>query len=384
MAQQGRQGVDVRRVAIVADWCAPRLGGIETHIIDLAANLRSVGLEATILTSFPGPAEIGGVRIDRVATPLLPGVALAFSPWLVGALRQRLSAGGFDLVHVHASQFAPFCLAATLAADRLGLPVVVTFHSLMHVLAPGMARAARWSGLPRHGVALTGVSSLVARQMASAMPGREVGVLANGYDAGFWMPAAEARPSSDGPVRLVSGMRLARRKRPFALLEVLARALEIAGAAGDGVTLTIAGAGPLRQALERRAGRLGIGSRVVFAGWLDRPGLRDLYRRSDLFLMPSVKESFCIAALEARATGLPVIGMACTGMTDFIRDGENGEMAADDADMAMRLAALLSDRGRLAALAADDDGLASFAWNGLAQEHLAFYGRVAAARSEST
>jgi glycosyltransferase involved in cell wall biosynthesis len=185
-------------------------------------------------------------------------------------------------------------------------------------------------------------------------------------------------------VRLVSAMRLARRKRPFALLQALARALEIAGPAGEGVTLTIAGAGPLREALERRAGRLGIGDRVVFAGWLDRPGLRALYRRSDLFLMPSVKESFCIAALEARATGLPVIGMACTGMTDFIRDGENGEMAADDADMAARLAALLSDRGRLAALAADRGGLDRFAWKGLTQEHIAFYGRVAARHSGST
>lgn len=382
----GSAGTDdrVRRVAIVSDWCLPRRGGIEAHILDLAKNLRREGVEATILTSFPGPAEIDGVAVERVRTLLLPGAGIAISPMLVGAVESRLQAGGHDLVHLHSSQVAPFCLAAALAADRLGVPVAATFHSTMTVLAPMLALAGKWTGRPRRPVAMSGVSTLVARQITDAMPSRQVEVLPNGYDASFWGGTSRPPRLADAPLRLVSAMRLQRRKRPFALLDIFARALGIAGRAGQGATLAIAGDGPLRADLLRRAERLGFAGRVEFKGWLERRELRELYNASDLFVMPSVKESFCIAALEARAAGLPVVGMAATGMSDFIREGRNGELAAGDEDMAARIAELMGDRARLARLAADDGGLARFAWDRLAEAHADFYGRVAARHSGST
>lgn len=377
-------GGPVRRVAIVSDWCLPRHGGIETHILALARHLRQAGVAADILTSFPGPDEIDGVRIVRVETMRLPLAGIAVSPLLVGTLRRRLAAGGYDLVHLHPSQVAPFCLAASIAAGRLGLPVVATFHSMMGVLAPVLRVAQRLTGWPPERLAMTGVSSLIAGQVEAAMPGRRVGVLPNGFDAAFWGAATHANGGSDG-VRLVSAMRLQHRKRPFALLELFAEALRQAGPAGEGATLTVAGDGPLRERLERHAGRLGLAGRVSFAGWLDAPALRGLYAGSDLFLMPSKRESFCIAALEARAAGLPVVGMAGTGMRDFIRDRGNGELAADDADMARRVARLLGDRAALARLAADGEGLSPFRWEAVVARHLEIYREVAASsRSGST
>jgi glycosyltransferase involved in cell wall biosynthesis len=377
-------GGPARRVAVLSDWCLPRRGGIETHILALARHLRQAGVAADILTCFPGPDEIEGVRIERITAARLPLAGIAVSPLLVGTLRRRLAAGGYDIVHLHPSQVAPFCLAASVAADRLGLPVVATFHSLMGVLAPVLRMAERLSGWPPERVAMTGVSSLVAGQVEAAMPGRRVGVLPNGFDADFWGAVARADDGTGG-VRLVSAMRLQRRKRPFALLDIFAQALELAGPAGGGATLTVAGDGPLRERLERHAARQGLADRVIFAGWLGAPGLRDLYARSDLFAMPSTHESFCIAALEARAAGLPVLGMARTGMRDFIRDGGNGELAADDADMARRLARLLADRAALARLAADGEGLSPFRWETVVARHLDVYREVAAAsRSGST
>ena len=376
-------GGPVRRVAIVSDWCLPRRGGIETHILALARHLRQAGIEADILTSFPGLDEIGGVRVLRVATARLPFAGIAVSPFLVGTLRRVLAAGRYDVVHVHPSQVAPFCLAASLAAGRLGLPVVATFHSLMGVLAPMLGVARRLTGWPAERLAMTGVSSLVAGQIAASMPGRHVQVLPNGFDGPFWEPGMRAR--GGGGIRVVSAMRLQRRKRPFALLDIFAEALQLAGPGADGATLTIAGDGPLRQRLERQAGRLGLAGRVSFAGWLDASALRDLYAGADLFLMPSTRESFCIAALEARAAGLPVLGMARTGMRDFIRDGGNGELAADDADMARRLARLLWDPAGLARLAADVEGLSRFRWEEVTDRHLECYRQaMAQARSGST
>lgn len=378
-------GGPVRRVAIVSDWCLPRRGGIETHILALARHLRQAGVAADILTSFPGPDEIDGVRIVRVATARLPLAGIAVSPLLVGTLRTRLAAGRYDIVHLHPSQVAPFCLAGSVAAERLGLPAVATFHSLMGVLAPILRVAERLTGWPPERLAMTGVSSLIAGQVEAAMPGRRVGVLPNGFDAPFWTAAARAGAEEGSGVRLVSAMRLQGRKRPVALLDIFAKALELAGPAGEGATLTMAGDGPLRARLERRAERAGLAGRVSFAGWLDAPALRGLYAGSDLFVMPSTRESFCIAALEARAAGLPVLGMARTGMRDFIRDGGNGELAADDADMARRLARLLGDRAGLARLAAGGGGLAPFRWDAVVARHMEVYRAAAAAsRSRST
>lgn len=366
-----------RRVALVSDWAPPRRGGIEVHILSLARHLRAAGAEATIVTSFPGAPAIDGIDIDRVSTLLLPGAFLAVSPRLVGIAARHI-VGRYDLVHVHASQVSPFGLAAAVAAMRAGMPVVVTFHSFMGVLPRLMALAERMGGWSRDRIAFSAVSSVVARQITDVMPSLPVTVLPNGYDGALWQDIT--RPQPGGPLRMVCAMRLQARKRPGALLDIFARARELAGE-GAGMMLTIAGDGPEMRRLRQRVRNMGLEGSVELAGWLGADRLHSLYGASDLFLMPSTKEAFCIAALEARASGLPVLAMGATGVANFITDGVNGELAASDEDMARRLAALATDRARLARLAGEDGGIARHEWAALAHRHLDFYAAVAKSRT---
>ncbi len=88
------------------------------------------------------------------------------------------------------------------------------------------------------------------------------------------------------------------------------------------VRLEIAGEGPLREKLESEAASLDIQSRVMFLGW--RKDMPAVFRRWDIYVQPSLMEAFGLAALEAMACGLPVVGTAAGGLPELIVDGETG------------------------------------------------------------
>ena len=137
-------------------------------------------------------------------------------------------------------------------------------------------------------------------------------------------------------------MRFAARKRPLAVLEVAARARDLAG--GDRpMRLTVFGEGPERGRLERFVERHGLTDWVSLPGRVGRDALRERYWDSDIYLTPARLEAFGIAALEARTAGLPVVARLDTGVGDFVVDGVNGLLGADDEALAQGLARLVTD-----------------------------------------
>ncbi|MDP3895804.1 MAG: glycosyltransferase family 4 protein, partial [Mesorhizobium sp.] len=338
----------------------------------LATQLRLQGVEAAIVTSFPGPPEIDGIAIDRVAGLRLPWAELAVSPRLVGHLSDCLSAGGYDMVHIHASIVAPFCLAAAPAALGLGLPVEVTFHSVMRTMPRVLSLIDRFAGWSKGNISLSAVSNLVAGQVRCGLPDRQVAILPNGFEQGFWQ--GEPRdPPAGGPFRIVSAMRLQPRKRPFALIDIFAEASRLAALGGRELSLTIAGEGDLQGPLRRYIATRGVAGSVDLVGWQTPDRLKALYADSSVFVMPSIKEAFCIAALEARASGLPVVAHARTGIADFVTDDVSGILTQSDQKMAQALAALALDGTRLARLSRPDASIARYDWSNLAAEHIRLY-----------
>ena len=107
--------------------------------------------------------------------------------------------------------------------------------------------------------------------------------------------------------------------------------------------LTIVGDGPLLGAVQRQLARRGLGPSVTLTGRVAPSAVLDLLTASDLYVAPSIRESFGLAALEARAVGLPVVGYAVSGLTDFIRTGVEGHLADSDADLVSALRRLVTD-----------------------------------------
>lgn len=385
------------RVALVCDWYLPRVGGIETHVSDLARQLARAGHAVDIITTVAGQRagtrvdargargalrSPAGVRVVRLDVPLLPRVEVALGPRTVRAVGDALAAGGYDVVHCHTSVLSPLAFVGAYRAQALGLPCVVTHHSVLARSAHPFAaldRVVRWSRWP---VLFSAVGPLVADEIRAVAPGLDVRVLPNAVHPHVWTPR---RPSArdgagDGVVRVASVMRLAHRKRPDALVTI-AREVVDRLPSDVRVQFRVAGDGPSRAAVERRIRRCGLGDVVELLGWRPRGALRSLYEESDLFVMPSVLESFGIAALEARCAGLPVVAMRRAGPAGFVRHEREGLLADDDADMAAQIVRLATDDVLRAAIARHNRSTTpAETWTAVLARHEALYAEAMALR----
>ena len=342
------------RIAHVSDCYLPRTGGIETQVRSLALAQAARGDDVRIITASPGH---DGVRVGRDLVDGLPvdRIAMSLPGEIPIHLRTRarvvesLTADPVDVVHVHAGVISPFAWGAVRAAHELCLPIVVTVHSVWGPLARPAFRAAdaltRWSSW---GVVLTAVSEVAAIPIAQAVHA-DVGILPNGIDAAAWRETDDGWRPEPGRLRIVSVLRLAPRKRVGPLLRAIARAGVLLGPQVR-VSACLIGDGPERARAERLARRLGLD--VDFAGRLPSAAIRERFAEADVFAQASVRESFGIAALEARAFGLPVVARSQTGTGEFVADGVNGLLAADDAGLAAALASLGRDPALLARMRA--------------------------------
>jgi glycosyltransferase involved in cell wall biosynthesis len=321
------------RVLHVTDHYPPVLGGIESHVAALAERQARRGDDVVVLTSTPATSDgrhcddEGLVEVRRAPTG---------SPGRASALRHDLES--FDVVHAHLSVVAPFT-APVAAAAAWRVPTLVTVHSLWSGLGPLPGAAAALAGLRGAPVTWTAVSAVAARHLAAQLPrDRRVRVLPNAVDVPA-RPATPERPAGE-PVQLVSTMRVARRKRPLPLLRMmraLRRTVDVP------VRLTVVGDGPLRPRLEARRDATGLGAMVSVTGRLDPGEVVRVLAASDVYVAPAVRESFGLAVLEARSVGLPIVGHAASGVTEFVRDGVEGLLGDSDADLVSRLARLVTD-----------------------------------------
>jgi glycosyltransferase involved in cell wall biosynthesis len=351
------------------------MGGVELHLRDLALALRRAGVDACVVTTTRGPDEVAGVPVHRVPAALSPVGGFAFTPGALREVAHLIRREGFDVVHAHASVVSPVAYGGAVAAARAGIPSVLTFHSMLHRSSLLLGASEALLGWSRDRIVLSAVSSVVAAQAARWLPDPSVGILPNGIDAAFWRDATPCRP--EGEIVVVTAMRLSRKKRALELVDAFADAARFT-AGRPPLRLVIAGDGPDRGALLRRVAERGLGDRVTLAGQLSREELRDLYARVHLFVLPSERESFGIAALEARAAGLPVVAMLASGARDFIRQGENGLLARDRQELSRFIARLaLDDAFRRYVTNRNAATPPPYDWAEVAALHLELYGAAA-------
>lgn len=357
------------RIVHVTDTYLPKVGGIEAQVLGTASGQARAGHDVLVVTATSAGRSSPHGEPDAVRV----GARIRRS----ARRTAREVVDSADVVHVHLSLISPLAVLCLHRAVRSAVPVAVTIHSMLPTTAPLPLLVQRWAR--RHPSIAWGAVSRSAAARAAALLGPDVDIelLPNSFEPGRWtaLPAkallAQAsapaqRPDDEHEQTIETGDvtevvvaavgRLVARKRPLALVRVVADAQRRLDRAGRPVRLrlVLVGRGPWARVIRPFSRRYGLST------WLDMPGalphgqIAAVLAGADVFLSTATNESFGIAVLEARAAGVPVIARSGTGVAEVVVDGLEGVLADSDAGLAAALAALADDPARRARIAVHD------------------------------
>ena len=307
------------RVGLVCPYDLAKPGGVQAQVLGLAAHLGHRGDDVSVIG--PGaPPDRGGVDLGSTVT--LPGnmsmVPISLDP-RVGSRIAR-AAREVEVLHVH----EPLMPLVSLAALRVGKPVVATFHA-----APGRWGRALYGALGSvmrralgpNVARITAVSETAAAPLPDDL---EVEIVPNGVDIAMFSPEVERHEA-----RVCFLGRDERRKGLDVLLEAWPR---------------VATAHPLAELVVMGADRGGEG--VTWMGRVDDATKAEILASSTLYVAPNLGgESFGIVLVEAMAAGTPVVASDLAAFRDVGGDAVRYFAKGDVEGLARALVETLADPG---------------------------------------
>ncbi len=313
--------------------CYPTYGGSGAVATELGIKLADRGHEVHFMSYSP-PFRLGAFHeglffhdVEPAEYPLFeyPPYSLA----LAVAIHDVAVNHGLDLVHAHYA--VPHATSAWIAqemamAGERTLPFVTTLHGTditLVGLQPSYKAITQFSIERSDGV--TAVSEFLKAETVRdfGIPPHRIQVIPNFIDPDVYHPDKEPchrsslAPGGEKIVMHISNFRPV--KRVVDVVEVFAAIREHVSA-----RLVFVGDGPDRSRAGARAQELGVADEVMFLG--KHASVDELLSCADLFLLPSESESFGLAALEALASGAPVVASNAGGIPEVVEDGVSGRM----------------------------------------------------------
>jgi glycosyltransferase involved in cell wall biosynthesis len=373
------------RVTILLRCLAMMHGGGETRHLAWARELRRAGDEVTIITGRPllaAPRFAQESAVVVVRSPYVRDLVYRFQRtrglgrglarllradehWFCRvAWRQILRAPASpDIVHAHA-------LAPAARLRRGPIPTVINL--------PGMADR---RDIPDLQLADAIIADGWAAEHLPAALGRGVEHVPKGVDVDTFRPDGPNWRAALG----LEGKRVAlvvSRLVPIKNVQLAVDALAAAAADRSDIVLAVVGDGPLRGALDAQVAARGLTGRVVFAGRVPHEQTPAWYRTADVFVLPSEFDNSPNVALEAMASGVPVVATDVGGLRHYVRSGLNGDLvpAGDPAALGRAMVRYVDDQPLRTRVGRRnrDDATAGFSWAQSAQALRAVYARVIA------
>ncbi|MEO3757135.1 glycosyltransferase family 4 protein [Mycobacterium sp. B14F4] len=393
---------------LMVSWEYPPVvvGGLGRHVHHLATALAEAGHEVVVLSrrptntdpsTHPSTDEIAeGVRVvaaaqdphefdfgsDMMAWTLAMGHAMVRAGLGIRGRRDRPWRP--DVVHAHDWLVAH---PAITLAEYFDVPLVSTIHATEAGRHSGWVSGrisrqvhALESWLVHESDSLIACSRSMSDEITELFgPGlAETRVIRNGIDAARW-PFAERRPRS-GPAQLLYLGRLEYEKGIHDAIAALPRIRRT----HPGTTLTVAGEGTQLDWLVEQARKHKVLKATSFVGHLDHDALVRMLHSADAAVLPSHYEPFGIVALEAAATGIPLVVANVGGLGEAVINGHTGvsHPPRDVAALAAAVRSVLDDpqAAERRAAAARERLTSDFEWHCIAGETAQVY--LAAKRGE--
>jgi len=289
--------------------------GGQRQVLYLLEGLRARGYRVLLCSPRQSPLHERAAAAGIPCAPLTlrSGLDFASAVRLVRLVRD----GEFDIVHAHDAHSHSIAMAAQGIGrlPALGQRLVVTRRSIGQ--AAGRLDKLKYA---QPGITYVAISNAARDSLLrlGVQPGR-IAVVPSGI-----APRPAARRGDDpwglsarGERVIGSVGHLTREKNHALLLDSFA----LVHRTHADTHLLVAGDGPLRAALERRAGSLGIADHVTFAGAVEDPGV--VYAALSVFVLSSDSEGLCTSLLDAMAAGVPVATTAVGGVMEIARHGES-------------------------------------------------------------
>lgn len=341
-------GPPVRSVLLLCwrDTGHPQGGGSETYLQRIGAQLADEGVDVTLRTArYDGAAArewVDGIRISRGGGPytvyIRAGLAMVAARLGLGPLRHARP----DVV-IDSQNGLPFL--ARLAFGQRVILLVHHCHRDQWPVAGRMLSRVGWfvesrlsPRMHRRNQYVT-VSLPSVRDLADlGVDSARVAVVRNGLDAA---PPDTLTAERSATPRVVVLSRLVPHKQIEDALDAVAQLLPRV----PDLHLDVVGGGWWQDRLLQHAQRVGIAEAVTFHGHVDEATKHAVVQRSWVHVLPSRKEGWGLAVIEAAQHGVPTIGYRSSGgLTDSIVDGVTGLLVDGHADLVDRLEELLSDR----------------------------------------
>lgn len=341
------------RIAFVSETWAPEINGVAHTLGHLAHHLAARGFELQLVR----PKPRGGERdltvneeLHSLAIPIPDYDGVSMGVPMPFKLRQLWRKHRPDVVYIATE--GPLGISAQRIARQFGIPVVSGFHTNFdqystHYILLKMLRPLVRPYLRRfhNRTAITLVPTQAQADALTRLGYCNVQVMSRGLDCKHFSPARrdmtlrnQWHAGEERPVALYVG-RLAAEKN----MELLVQTLEAMRARCPELVAVLVGDGPLRQQLERRL------PWAVFAGFQRGEALARHYASADMFVFPSLSETFGNVVTEAMASGLAIVAFDYAAAGELVEHGVQGYLAAcNDADGFIDAAvALCNDRERL-------------------------------------
>jgi glycosyltransferase involved in cell wall biosynthesis len=292
-------------------------GGVEQHLVDLSAELvvrgHRVALAAPCASLLAEKIRRGG-GVDVYEIPR--------SPAAVPALRQLILRLRPDVVHLHSPRASVIGrLTARLLPESVRVRTVVlsTAHGWISIrLKLRRLHEALYMWTARWEDGIVAVARAVQTTLVRrGYPGR-IWLVPNGINPTRDSEPESSRISASRPFSFGYFGRLEREKGLDGLVDALARLKS------SGWRLDIYGTGRDRRRIERRVAAAGLQERVIFLGALAPEAVRSRMVEYQALVLPSLQEGWPYVILDAMSLGVPVVASAVGGVSEMIRDGEDG------------------------------------------------------------